>query len=197
MKTLTIVLSCAALAAALPAAAQTETRTGSAFSSAYIGGSIGQSKFKNGCSDLPGGVSCDDKDTAWRLFAGYQFTPFLAAEVGYADLGKIDGSLGAANAELKANALDLVGVAKLPITSQLGVYGKAGAYRGETKLSSNVGVSGKDTDSGWTYGAGLQWDVIRNVGLRLEWQRYDDIGGDDTGKGDIDVVSLGAVWRFQ
>lgn len=186
-------VSAIALAVALPAAAQ-----GNLMSSVYVGGSIGQSKFKDGCSGAPG-FSCDDKDTAWRLLAGYQFNRVLAAELGYHDLGKVTGSLGPANFEAKANAWELVGLGTFPLANQFGVYGKLGGYRGEVKLSNNfAGPSGKETNTGLTYGAGLQWDPLRQVGLRLEWQRYNDMGGDNVGgKKDVDVLSLGAVWRFQ
>jgi OmpA-OmpF porin, OOP family len=188
------VTSAAAMALALPALAQTSDGGRGGL---YVGGTVGQSEFKDGCADLPSGASCDEKDTAWRLLAGYQLNRWLAAEVGYHDLGKIDGSALGVNAGVEAKALELVGVGTLPIGSQFGLYGKLGGYRGETKLSSNVGVSGKDTNNGLTFGAGLQWDALRNVGLRLEWQRYNDIGGDDSAKGDIDVVSVGAIWRFR
>ena len=39
----------------------------------YIGASIGQSKAKDFCDDS-GGFSCDDKDTTWKILAGYQFS---------------------------------------------------------------------------------------------------------------------------
>ena len=193
-KTLLAATSFAAMTLAFPALAQTAE---GAPGGLYLGGSIGLSKFRHGCADLPSGVSCDEKDTAWRLLAGYQFNRWLGAEVGYHDLGKIDGSGLGVDADVKANAWELVGVGTFPIGSQFGLYGKLGGYRGETKLSSNVGLSGKDHNDGLTYGAGLEWNALRNVGLRLEWQRYNDIGGNDSAKGDIDVMSVGAVWRFR
>src|SRR3954467_10471470 len=86
MKPSVAVLALAAAAFALPAVAQWDK------SSAYVGGSIGQSKFKDACSGNPPGVSCDDKDTAWRIFGGYQFSPNFAAELGYHDLGEAKAS---------------------------------------------------------------------------------------------------------
>src|SRR5437870_8660702 len=94
MKSAIAVFAVTASAFALPAAAQMNM---SAF---YVGASIGQSKFKNGCS------GCDDKDTAWRLLAGYQFHPNFAAELGYHKLGEASGS----GATAKATAWELVGL---------------------------------------------------------------------------------------
>src|SRR3954447_17920663 len=74
-----------AAAFSLPATAQMS------MSSAYVGGGFGQSKFK-----CPTGLSCDDtKDTAFKLFGGYQFNRNIASEVGYTDLGKATGTGGA------------------------------------------------------------------------------------------------------
>src|SRR5258708_16823138 len=45
---------------------------------------------------------------------------------------------------------------------------------------------------------GLQFDVMPALGLRGEWQRYRQVGGSNTGgKGDIDVLNIGALWRFR
>ena len=190
MKSAIAVFAVTASAFALPAAAQMNM---SAF---YVGGSIGQSKFKDSCAGIGGaGVSCDDKDTAWRILGGYQFNRNFAAELGYHNLGETKASAPGVDAKIKATAWELVGVGMWPIANQFGVYGKLGAHHSEAKLDSNVGVSGKDTGNGLTFGAGLQYDVMPALGLRAEWQRYQKVGGDSDNK--IDVLSLGALWRFR
>lgn len=191
MKAVVAAVAIGASLVALPAAAQMS------MSAAYVGASVGQSKFKGACEDLASGVSCDEKDTAWRILGGYQFSRYIAAEVGYHNFGKTSASAGGVNASVKANAWELVGVGLIPIGAQFGAYGKLGGYHGEAKLDSNVGASGTDTNNGWTFGAGLQYDVMPQLGLRGEWQRYRDLGGDNAGKGDIDVFSIGALWRFR
>src|SRR3954468_1608770 len=55
-----------------------------------IGGSVGQSKFNVDCS----GASCDDTDTAFRVFGGYNFNRHFGVELGYAVLGKLTVSGG-------------------------------------------------------------------------------------------------------
>ena len=74
-KAVIAVLGLAGAALALPATAQMT------MNAAYIGGALGQSKFKGDCG-IP---NCDTKDTSFRLFGGYQFTPNIAAELGYTD----------------------------------------------------------------------------------------------------------------
>jgi OOP family OmpA-OmpF porin len=192
MKSAIAVLGITAAAFALPAAAQMNM---SAF---YVGGSVGQSHFKNGCSGLTAGVSCDEKDTAWRALAGYQFNPNLGVELGYHNFGELKASAGSLSETIKSNAWELVGVGLFPFANQFGVYGKLGGYRATSKDSSNFAAGGKDTNTGVTFGGGLQWDIMQNLGLRGEWQRYNKVGGNNTGgKENIDVLSLGAVWRFR
>ena len=194
MKPAIAVLAILGSAFALPAAAQVS------MSSTYAGTSVGQADFKDGCQDVTGpGVSCDDKDTAWRIFGGYQFNRNFAAELGYHNLGEIRASnaFTGRTAKIKASAGELVGVGLLPFADQFGAYGKLGLYYGKTEATSNFGVSGDDTNTGVTWGIGLQYDPMPALGLRVEWQQYHDIGGDNSGKGNINVLNLAALWRFR
>lgn len=48
------------------------------------------------------------------------------------------------------------------------------------------------------WGVGGQWDAMASLGVRLEWQQYHDVGGDSLGgKENINVISVGALWRFR
>lgn len=164
-----IAVGIAAATLGLPAAAQT-TDTGF-----YVGANIGQSKLKDGCS------GCDDKDTAWRFLGGYQLNRNFAAEVGYTNLGEFGAT--------KVNAWELVGVGLFPLGNQFGIYGKLGGHHSEVK------DGGSESGNGLTYGAGVQYDLSPNLGLRGEWQRYDKLAGISDLKSD--VLSVGAVWRFR
>ncbi|HZM33192.1 MAG TPA: outer membrane beta-barrel protein, partial [Burkholderiales bacterium] len=156
----------------------------------YIGGSIGQSELKDACEGV---ASCDEKDTAWRFIAGYQINKNFAAEVGYTDLGEAS----APGASAEASAWELVGLGFLPLGNHFSLYGKAGVYRGDVE-ASGLGVSVEESNNGLTYGAGVQWDFGKRLGLRAEWQRYADVGGDDVGgETDVDVMNIGVVFRFQ
>ncbi len=182
----------------------------------YAGLSIGQSKFKGAC-DSKAGVTlsnCKDSDTAWKIFGGYQFTPNLAVELGYNDFGRISsdavvtmgGSTFAGNARIEATAFEATGVGTLPLGHQFSLYGKLGVYYAETKSSANVtqttppfasgSSSASDNNTNLTFGFGARYDVTKNIALRAEWQRFSKVGSDSTGKGDIDVLGIGALYRF-
>ena len=151
----------------------------------YVGSSIGQAEYQDGCA---GSGGCDEKDTAWRILGGYQFNRYFAAELGYHNLGEASASAGAT----EGTAWELVGIAMYPLIEKLSVYGKLGGYRGELE-----GPAGEETNVDVTYGVGLQYDVVKNVGVRGEWQRYSKMGGGNVRETDVDVLSVGLVYRFQ
>ena len=51
----------------------------------YIGGAFGQTEVALDCA---GTTACDDSDSGWKIFAGYQFNRNFAVELGYGDLGR-------------------------------------------------------------------------------------------------------------
>ena len=194
MKKALMVLGLAAAAVSTPALAQMRTPS---LSSAYVGVGIGQSKAKDWCNGIGPGVSCDDSDTAWKLFAGYQFNRHFAAELGYGKLGKVTASLGTLREEAKATAWELSALGAWPINEQFSVFGRLGLYRATVKDETNFAGNIEHTNNDLTYGFGAQFNVTRNVGLRAEWQRYADVGGGDIDKSHVDVIGVSALWRFQ
>jgi OOP family OmpA-OmpF porin len=183
MKSIKALLAIAGFSAALAFAGAAAAQP--SLSSVYVGGTLGQADLKDACAGLS---DCDEKDTAWRILGGYQFNRYFAAELGYHDLGEASAPGGA----LEANAWELVGIAAYPLVNQLSVYGKLGVYRGELE-----GAAGKETNSDLTYGVGLQYDFLKNVGVRGEWQRYNKMGGGNVVETDVDVLSVGVVYRFR
>jgi OOP family OmpA-OmpF porin len=171
----------------------------------YVGGSVGQSKFGIDCT----GGTCDDSDTAFRVFGGYMFNKNFGAELGYADLGKVTAtgvvSGVSVNADRKSTTWDLMAVGVLPFAEKFNAYGKIGLYMADTKLSGTASAFGltasssaSDSNTDLTYVLGVGYDFSKNLGIRGEWQRYSGVGGDNTGgDGDIDVYSIGVVYRFK
>ncbi|HWM42884.1 MAG TPA: outer membrane beta-barrel protein [Burkholderiales bacterium] len=190
-----VVLGLLAAAAAGPAAAQDP--------GLYVGGSLGFVQYKETCKDLL--VPCDDKDTGWRAFGGYQLNRYVAAELGFADLGELtgDGPLagggqGSLRAEIK-EAFDLSAVFSFPVSSYLSGLARVGMYRARTTVDVEVTgfapTSDGGTNSGFTFGLGAEARLGR-LGVRAEWQHYDNVGVASTGEDDIDVFSIGVLFRF-
>ena len=172
----------------------------------YAGAAVGQSRAKDACEGVT--IACDDKDTGWKVFGGYQFNKNFGAEVGYVDLGKATANgviTGVAvSADAKVKGFEVLGVGTLPIANNFSAYGKLGFFRWDLDVSATGAISGfsatvsaSETGTDFTFGLGLKYDFAKNIGARLEWQRYNDIGKESTtGKSDADLLSLGIVFKF-
>jgi OmpA-OmpF porin, OOP family len=183
----------AGIAYLVPAAAQMQQ------SPWYVGLTFGQSRARDICSDasLFGAAAgpCDHKDVAWRILGGYQINRYFAAELGYHDLGK--GSIP--GTAIESNAWELVGVGMFPVGQSFSLYGKFGGTRSQSKCQGAgcVPANLKETSTNVTWGGGLQFDLARNVAIRGEWQRYNNMGGGQfNAKYDVDTYSLGGLYRF-
>lgn len=178
----------------------------------YLGGSVGQTDVRDldeACADVTalGGTvtDCDDKDTAFKVFAGYQFNQYFAAELGYADLGAgnitFSGPGGTGNVEFGGNAIFLDAVAMFPVFQNFSILGRVGATRWDVDAEVSAGglpiASESDDGFGFSYGAGLQYMFGRNFGLRAEYQVFDNIGDEDTtGESDVHMYSIGIIFKF-
>jgi OOP family OmpA-OmpF porin len=183
----------------------------------YGGANIGQSRAKIDdariSSGLLGGgftsssIANDDRDIGYKLFGGYQFNRNFAIEGGYFDLGKFGFTAttvpnGTLNGNIKVRGLNLDLVGLLPITEKFSAFGRAGLNYAQARDSfagtgsvnvSNSNLSKRDTN--YKFGLGLQYAFTESLAMRAEAERYrinDAVGN----KGDIDLISVGLVYRF-
>jgi OmpA-OmpF porin, OOP family len=188
-----LILAIASLLVAAPAAAQDLPKV-------YAGVTIGSSKAKAFCDELSGpGITCDDGDTSLRLLGGYQFHKNFAVELGALYLGEVQARGPGGTFTVESAAIEALGVAMLPLAERFSVYGKAGIYRAVTEARLNTVVltdTAEETNFDLTFGFGVRVDLAKNLFLRGEWQRYTDVGGDEVGKSDIDVLSIGLLFKF-
>ena len=68
-------------------------------------------------------------------------------------------------------------------------------YRADTDATA-PGLSASESNTDLTYGLGVRWDFTKNLGVRAEYQIYKDIGGGDIGESDVNVMSVGVIWKF-
>ena len=167
-----------------------------------FGAGGGQSNARSGCPDVAvPGFTCDDRGTAWRVFGGYQFNPYLGYEIGYADLSKVteQSSAGVGTATFDVNAIDIVFIGTIPFSQQFSLFGKIGVFRWDLDVTVTGTAPGTNnaTGKGMTYGFGAKYNFTRNLALRLERLRYLDVGEEGvTGKSDIVVDLLSVVFQF-
>lgn len=175
MKTIANALVCASLLAGAAAQAQ----------GLSIGGNVGTSRYKG---DDVGGVATDRSDTGGKLYGGYQFTPHLGIEAGYASLGKFQSAAG----QRKGTGVFVDAVGTLPLGNNFSALGRVGAFNGKLE-DTFAGSSDKGTNV--KVGAGVQYDLSKNTAVRGEWERYrfDASGGT---KANTDLYSVGLNYRF-
>jgi OOP family OmpA-OmpF porin len=183
----------------------------------YLGGNIGQSTadidndritenlLDSGFSEIM--IDNDDRDTGYKLFGGYQFNRNFALEGGYFDLGEFSYSATTMPAgtldgqmELRGFNLDLVGF--IPFSEKFSAFGRVGVNYAEAKdrFSGTGAVNvlsprAEERDTNLKLGAGVQYAFTDALAMRVEAERYrinDAVGN----KGDIDLVSVGLVYRF-
>lgn len=146
-------------------------------------------------------------DTAWKVFGGYQFNENVAVEGGYTDLGRYNGfttvtapAAGTASVKWDAkSALNVSGVAILPLWKQLSGFGKAGLALTDLSVSLSPPAAGNldATRVQLLFGLGLKLDLVKGFSLRAEFERFNNVGdGSNTGQSVIHVWTLGAQYRF-
>lgn len=183
----------------------------------YIGANVGQSRATFDTDEIFGGLSDrgftvtsyseDERDTGYKLFGGYQFNRYFALEGGYFNLGEfefnaetmplgtLDGSL-----ELDGINFDVVGI--LPFTEKLSALGRIGVNYAKANASLDGGgavttLDPNSSERGTNYklGVGLEYAFTRSVAMRVEAERYRIDDALDA-KGDIDLFSVGVLYRF-
>jgi OOP family OmpA-OmpF porin len=154
---------------------------------------------RTGCPDVisGGGRECDTNDPAFSVFGGYQFNRHFAAEVAYHELGKVRSSGFGNTFTVHAQAFDASALGRIETLERLFAYGRFGVYGANLEASDNAGV-GDHTNYGFTYGIGLQWDLLPQWGVRAEWQRWRHLGEDSIFRAaTYDVLALGVVFRLR
>ncbi len=154
----------------------------------YFGGTIGPSDAGSYCKNAG---SCEDKDTAWKIFGGYKITERLSAEVAYVNLGDIHKTpTSGANAGTVQNsdvsAFTATAVGSMPINDQFDIFGKVGAMRW-----SSDNTAGSESGFGMTYGVGAKMHISEKTKLRAEWEKLPSIETAPGEKTDATMLSVG------
>lgn len=159
----------------------------SAASHIYVGANGGQAHWRM-CASA---ATCDDISGTLSVFAGYRINPIFSAEVAFRNYGESKTS----SATIKGKGWEVDGLASWPVFEDLSVFGRLGIKRAVLKGDGAL-TGAKETSYGPTYGVGVQYEINKSLALRGEWQAYPSMGGSTLPKGDVDTLSVGALWRF-
>lgn len=171
----------------------------------YVGLGVVQADASDFCG--PGGVpglalgSCDNKDAGWRIFGGVLLNENLALEVAYSTSLNLRGSAIVSgmprSVERSDILIDGLLVGLLPLGEKISVLGKAGIVFWDTTLRTEGSRAWAHAGVDFTIGLGVQLELSRKVGLRVDWQSYNDVGHEGvTGVTDLGIFGAGVYFRF-
>ncbi len=197
----------------------------------YVGAGVGQSDAKlsegvQAASQLTAAgfsnaqTSLDKRDSAFRVYGGYKFLNYFAAELGYTDLGTFAIRSTAVSAGVGPGSLtnetrirgdDLSVLGSWPLGNAFSVFGRVGVFaaEAETSVSTSGAIvrvgSTSTTDSKKrgtqaTYGLGAVYQLTPAITVRGEWSRFekvktlDVLGGSSDSS--INLYTLGLAYHF-
>jgi OmpA-OmpF porin, OOP family len=190
----------------------------------YLGLDMGTSKhsLENERSSLIGvssrtSESHDESDRVLSFQGGYRFSKFIAAEIGYLDLGKEKGEetgvasfvppsgpvVADASHSREVTGFTVAGVASYPI-GKWEPFAKAGGFMGRTKWKSeadsipfrHITLSFTADSTDLLYGVGLGYRFGETLLVRVEWAQFPGTGDAATHDADITATTAGARFSF-
>jgi OOP family OmpA-OmpF porin len=168
----------------------------------YAGGGVGQTNLTLDSFDFgeSGSFKFDDGATAYKVFGGWRFNPYIAVELDYLDLGQMTDhtalKTGEGDIDVRTD-VDLTAIAPYVVGSypfgMFEVSGKLGYvfYSADIDVNSggeHEGDSESDDDLAWGLGFGVT--LFDHVNVKVE---YESIEVSDA---DLEVYWLTGAWRF-
>lgn len=169
-------------------------------------------------SEVPAEASSLDKsDIGYSLAAGFRFSPYLAIEAAYLDLGRysyrVEDEEGTVELGFGSRGPALSVIGTWPINDTWSLEGRAGAYLGKSKLRGWVSLAldpddglelegSGGSDAGLLLGAGIVATFSGNWAVRLGYDYIDEAAAvpeTELGPGvksSAGRVSLGIRYRF-
>jgi OmpA-OmpF porin, OOP family len=158
----------------------------------YIGAGVGQFNVEvdnlDDAQDTLGDF--DGDDTSYKIFAGYRFTPVIAVELDYIDLGGPDDDLAGVKVEADINGIAPYLVATLPL-GIFEIFGKVGYYFYDVQIDAANQRILDDSDEDLAYGAGVGVTFFDHLNARLEYEIIDVSDADES-----NALWLTGAWRF-
>ena len=172
---------------------------GASAQSAYGVVSFGSSRLNADCS---GTSSCDKTDTAYKLLAGYKYSPNFAAEAGFFGFGKARASNGAVSAQIKNEAFGAGIAFHQDLAPDWNFVARLGLASVRSKISGTVSglgsVSDSDNNIAPYAGLGIGYKLSKTVSLdgAVDFSRSkcNKNGVDESGN--LTAISIGLTFGF-
>lgn len=159
----------------------------------YVGVGAGKSQANVDLDTGPNQFAIDADDTAWRIFAGYRFSPYFAFEATYSDFGDFSAESAGESLAIGLRGVTpwLVGswpLGRFELLARFGYFINTTEFELQT-ATGRINVS--SSQDSIAYGAGVGVLLGTHINLRVEYERIDPDEFDEA-----DAVWLTAAWRF-
>lgn len=158
----------------------------------YLGAGVG--RFKAKIDDVTAGPvslgSFDSTDTSFKVFAGWRFLPYLAAELDYIDLGKPEENVGGVNVKTQLSGVAPYVIGTLPV-GPIELFAKVGYYFYNIKINEGGVRSVDENTENLAYGAGVGLTLFQHLHAQVEYEVIDASKLDKS-----DAFWLSGAWRF-
>lgn len=137
------------------------------------------------------GLTFEGEDTAFRLFGGYRFNPYIAAEASFLDGGAPSDTILGQEIAIDTTGLSLYAIGSFPLRHGWSFFGKVGMTKWETTITNKTyGISVDDDGTDISIGGGAALDFAFPLRLRAE---LETINIDDV---DVTLFTVSAAYRF-
>ena len=135
-------------------------------------------------------------DTAWKAFVGYRFSPYVAVEGAYVNLGSPDDTIAPdTKLTVETDGFAPYVVGTLPLGDTFEAFAKAGYYwydiNARVTGPGTVIASDTTSDSTFVWSAGFGANLFERFNLRLEYEQFDFNNADSS-----NALWLTGAFRF-
>lgn len=152
-----------------------------------VGGGVGvpDSDIDVAVYDPPNMTADDSSPISWKLFVGYALGGNLGLEAGYAYFGneyQLFNALGYGEVvKFEPGAAFVTLLGRTSVHERVDLFARLGAAYWTTKVDYAEGLfqnSHRDGDVDPVLGFGFEFDLNERVGLRFEWEQFQNVGDD-------------------
>ncbi len=141
-----------------------------------------------------------------KIGVGFTLTPRIAVELAYVHSGDYAYHAtftgGTADVTFSASGFGASLLGFAPLTETASLYGRLGLYNFDVDAKATVKAAGVASASrsgnsiSPEVGFGIEFALSPTSAIRAEYDFYSSIGDSSTGKSDVNVLSVGFLFRF-
>jgi len=161
----------------------------------YVGFGIGTASYKADLSSLGGG-DLDDDGTGTKLYIGYSFNKYFAAEFSAynfaeASVAAVEVSPGTfASASVSMKGFGAYAVGMYPVSKKVNLMAKLGVLSWDADLQvNNTSAENDGTDA--AYGLAASYAFTKELSVAAEWESF------NSDNPELSMLSLGFKFIFR